>query len=239
MPLTPDDVANKKFRLARRGYSLDEVDAFCDEVHSELSRLLREVPPPLGPAAPTDQAAPTDPAATALPAAVPHAVGQDNVHEAAAPTSSHEAPHLALRTLTLAQRTADQVIQAAHEEAGSIVTSARGAAAAAEEASTVHVASILQSLEAREAGLRDRIEQLNAFEREYRSRLTAYLRLQLRELAGGGGADEDDPSPEDGEGPPTTSEVSLTAPVQLVLPPSAALTDQVPEHAGESAGQPG
>ena len=42
MPLTPADVANKQFKVAFRGYSLDEVDAFLDEVESELGRLLRE-----------------------------------------------------------------------------------------------------------------------------------------------------------------------------------------------------
>ncbi len=32
MPLTPSDVANKQFRVAFRGYALDEVDSFLDEV---------------------------------------------------------------------------------------------------------------------------------------------------------------------------------------------------------------
>jgi DivIVA domain-containing protein len=42
VPLTPADVANKQFKIAFRGYSLDEVDAFLDEVEGELGRLLRE-----------------------------------------------------------------------------------------------------------------------------------------------------------------------------------------------------
>ena len=34
MPLTPTDVANKQFKIVFRGYSLDEVDSFLDEVES-------------------------------------------------------------------------------------------------------------------------------------------------------------------------------------------------------------
>ncbi|MCA1693407.1 MAG: DivIVA domain-containing protein, partial [Actinobacteria bacterium] len=42
MPLTPADVANKQFKISFRGYSLDEVDSFLDQVEGELGRLLRE-----------------------------------------------------------------------------------------------------------------------------------------------------------------------------------------------------
>lgn len=42
MPLTPTDVANKQFKIVFRGYSLDEVDGFLDEVESELTRLMRD-----------------------------------------------------------------------------------------------------------------------------------------------------------------------------------------------------
>ena len=44
MPLTPDDVRNKRFtplRL-REGYDMAEVDAFLDEVEAELIRLAEE-----------------------------------------------------------------------------------------------------------------------------------------------------------------------------------------------------
>ncbi|MCW2499080.1 MAG: hypothetical protein JWN87_756, partial [Frankiales bacterium] len=42
MPLTPQDVANKLFGKEFRGYAMDEVDAFLDEIEAELSRLLTE-----------------------------------------------------------------------------------------------------------------------------------------------------------------------------------------------------
>ena len=42
MPLTPSDVANKQFGRQVRGYAMDEVDGFLDEVEQELTRLLSE-----------------------------------------------------------------------------------------------------------------------------------------------------------------------------------------------------
>ncbi len=44
MPLTPEDVSNKRFTAVRlrEGYDMGEVDAFLDEVEAELVRLDRE-----------------------------------------------------------------------------------------------------------------------------------------------------------------------------------------------------
>jgi len=36
MPLTPADVSNKLFGKQIRGYSMDEVDSFLDDVEVEL-----------------------------------------------------------------------------------------------------------------------------------------------------------------------------------------------------------
>jgi DivIVA domain-containing protein len=42
VPLTPTDVAHKQFAIKMRGYAVDEVDVFLEEVEGELARLLRE-----------------------------------------------------------------------------------------------------------------------------------------------------------------------------------------------------
>src|ERR1041384_2631975 len=44
MPLTPEDVSNKRFTPVRlrEGYDMGEVDQFLDEVEQELERLLKE-----------------------------------------------------------------------------------------------------------------------------------------------------------------------------------------------------
>src|ERR1700712_2303823 len=44
MPLTPEDVSNKRFTPVRlrEGYDMGEVDQFLDEVEAELARLTNE-----------------------------------------------------------------------------------------------------------------------------------------------------------------------------------------------------
>ena len=44
MPLTPEDVSNKRFTPVRlrEGYDMGEVDQFLDEVEAELARLTRD-----------------------------------------------------------------------------------------------------------------------------------------------------------------------------------------------------
>src|SRR5215218_9298049 len=44
MPLTPEDVSNKRFTPVRlrEGYDMGEVDQFLDEVEAELERMLKE-----------------------------------------------------------------------------------------------------------------------------------------------------------------------------------------------------
>src|SRR3954454_10563315 len=67
MPLTPEDVQNKRFTTVRfkEGYDEEEVDGFLDEVEAELRRLLgendqlRRAPKPA--AAPAPEAAPPPP----------------------------------------------------------------------------------------------------------------------------------------------------------------------------------
>ncbi|MCW2680462.1 MAG: DivIVA family protein, partial [Frankiales bacterium] len=210
MPLTPTDVANKQFRIAFRGYSLDEVDAFLDEVETELTRLLRDN------AALQDRPAAAAPQATAAAPAAPAAAP-------VAPLGGMEGQEAALRTLLLAQRTADEAIAEARAEAEQIVTAAREQAettvgsaraeadktltsarseaertlsAAQHKAASIDadVAARIQAatgdLDTRRRELEQRIEELRAFEREYRTRLKAYLESQLRDLDTGSTPDD-------------------------------------------------
>ena len=38
-PLTWDEVRDKRFRMARRGYDVVQVDAFCDEAEQRLAAM--------------------------------------------------------------------------------------------------------------------------------------------------------------------------------------------------------
>jgi DivIVA domain-containing protein len=167
MPLTPEDVQKKQFSTVRfkEGYDEEEVDAFLDEVEAELRRLIAENQS-LGRAAQTGPAAP---AAAAPTAPAPSAPAED-------PSET------ALRTLLLAQRTADEAIAQAKAEAEHVVAQARVRAGSIEtEAQQQHAAALAELNRQREAFERQ-IDNLRAFEREYRTRLKAYLEGQLREL---------------------------------------------------------
>ena len=89
------------------------------------------------------------------------------------------------RTLLLAQRTADDAVAEARSEAQRIVTEAhRQAADAVSRVEVEHAARVRQhTLEQQQ--LLAKVEELRSFERDYRSRLRAYLHLQLRDLEAG------------------------------------------------------
>ncbi len=243
MPLTPTDVANKQFAIKMRGYAVDEVDVFLEEVEGELARLLREnndlrqrpsapPPPSLEPAA--------------APAPAPAVEPEPEPQQQPVGFGGNEGQEAALRTLLLAQRTADEAVAEARAEAAQILSSAqaeadalltsarteaeqtvgsargeaeqlrassraeadttlsraraeaertvataRDSATQMEQQAAARVQAATGDLEERQRNLESRIEELRAFEREYRTRLRAYLENQLRELVSRTGPDDD------------------------------------------------
>jgi DivIVA domain-containing protein len=140
MPLTPEDVSNKRFTPVRlrEGYDMGEVDQFLDEVEAELARLTKEnddlrsklsAAQAGGSSAPAPKPEPVvekKPEPTPAPAPAPVA--------AAAPSSSvetirvetvPEASNAAARLLEIATRNADELVEDAKNEADKIVGEAR------------------------------------------------------------------------------------------------------------------
>jgi DivIVA domain-containing protein len=103
----------------------------------------------------------------------------------------------ALRVLMMAQRTADDHVSDARREADKLLTEARTKAdeltrdarqkaeALERDARTRHQEA-MGGLDAKRNALTKHIEELKQFEREYRTRLKAYLESQLRDLDGRG-----------------------------------------------------
>ena len=207
MPLTPEDVRNKQFTTVRlrEGYDEDEVDAFLDEVETELRRLIREndeLRAKLAAATKAASSAP-QPAATTAPQQVVEKAPEPEAapeppKSVETPPPAPEAPvgsssDSAARVLALAQQTADQAIAEARSEANKIVGDARSKAEAIErearnkadalerDAQDKH-RSIIGVLETQRNALEAQLDQLRQFEREYRSRLKSFLEGQLRQL---------------------------------------------------------
>jgi len=182
MPLTPQDVSHKVFgptRL-RRGYNENEVDAFLDLVEAELTRLTEENaslraelehPRAQQPGAVVGAVVGTGPSTGPSPIRTsqpgPSASREVAVQE---PVTPSEVERIT-RTLVLAQRTADQALQEARQEAEVILTAAQREAQ-----------DKLSKAERVKARLDGEVDSLRTFEREYRSRLRAYLQVQLKEL---------------------------------------------------------
>jgi DivIVA domain-containing protein len=156
MPLTPEDVRNKRFTPVRlrEGYDMGEVDQFLDEVEAELERLTVEneelrakvaaastgeptgIIPAVASATPAQQTTPAPAAQEPVkapepvepPAPVPAtpAAAPEPV-ERPRPTMG-DASSAAARLLEIASNNADQLMDAAREEADRIVGEARAKA---------------------------------------------------------------------------------------------------------------
>jgi DivIVA domain-containing protein len=231
MPLTPEDVHNKQFTTVRlrEGYDEEEVDAFLDEVEAELTRLLREnedLRAKLAAAsraaassamAPVPQRREPVPIPAQVPAPMPVPV------PAAPPPQLSGGGDSAARVLALAQQTADQAIAEARNEANKIVgeartradgveREARGKADALERDAQEKHRVAIGNMEQTRASLERKVDDLRAFEREYRQRLKSYLESQMRQLEAQG--DEMVSSANRGGpvGPPTGSPVASLPP---------------------------
>jgi DivIVA domain-containing protein len=250
VPLTPVEVEHARFRVAFRGYAKDEVDAFLDRVQSELARLLGQEHPT--PALTSAAAAPgaavqegpegSEPALRTLLLAqrtADEAVGEaraqaDRLRAAAeqeAGSTVAAARDEAQRTLASARAEADATLASARQEAERVLATSRAEAARLDEQIAARLEAALGDLDGRRSRLEARITELQAFEREYRTRLRAYLEGQLRELASSGAPDDDGAGVPVGAG---GAPVSRTA-VRVGRPASPDAGAGTPSYAGSPA----
>jgi len=141
MPLTPEDVSNKRFTPVRlrEGYDMGEVDQFLDEVEAELARLNKEneelraklvaaqsaapsgMPAPVEPPAPIMAEPPAPEPVMAPPPPAPVAAPVETLRVETVPDASNAAARL----LEIATRNADELVESAKNEADRIVGEAR------------------------------------------------------------------------------------------------------------------
>ena len=144
MPLTPEDVSNKRFTPVRlrEGYDMGEVDQFLDEVEAELARLTKENDDLRSKLSAAQSGASMRPTPAPAPVAVPEPVKEEKPAPAPAPTPAPvaapaagvetirvetvpQASNAAARLLELATRNADELIEEAKNEADKVVGAAR------------------------------------------------------------------------------------------------------------------
>jgi DivIVA domain-containing protein len=102
---------------------------------------------------------------------------------AAAATSSPADQGIAsVRILELAQRTADEAVASARIESEQLLVAAKSTSDELVSEAKANVANITREFETQRVAMERRVEELRAYEREYRGRLRSYLEGQLREL---------------------------------------------------------
>jgi len=199
----------------RPGYDEEEVDAFLDEVEAELDRLIQENEelraklaevlrggkmaasltsphmdgPELMPSEPI-----REPERRPEPMPMMKSSAEDNMDTAArvlalaqqtADQAIADARREADETLTRARREADDLLTKARRQSEQITSDARARAESLERDAQERHRQAMGSLVQSREELERRVDDLRAFEREYRSRLKAYLEGQLRDLEAG------------------------------------------------------
>ncbi|MGZ4437312.1 MAG: DivIVA domain-containing protein [Nocardioides sp.] len=191
MPLTPEDVSNKRFTPVRlrEGYDMGEVDQFLDEVEAELARLTREnedlrsklsaaqqggapaaaAPEPVKAPEPVRAPEPT-PAPTPAPA--PAAAAPVETIKVATVADASSA---AARLLEIATRNADELVGEAKNNADKIVGEARTKAERLEAESKVKADRL-------ESDARTRSQMLDSETAERRQQLFGDLEKEKEKL---------------------------------------------------------
>jgi len=234
MPLTAADVEAKQFSssgLGRRGYDEAEVDDFLDEVQTELTRLHTDN---------ADLRTRLEAAQRELSALRQAGAGGD-AEVVRAPAAEAEATppqvqpgvppaEAAARVLALAERTAEQFVAEARSEATRLLAEARSRSEQMSREAEERERRALGELDRDRSVLDRQVDELRAFEREYRSRLRAYLEDQLQQL---------DTSPDVAPALPPGVAAALDAQPSRGLPPGNEPPGPVPADGSTPPHEPG
>ncbi|TIH34446.1 DivIVA domain-containing protein [Subtercola vilae] len=204
MPLTPEEVVNKRFSQTqfRAGYDQDEVDDFLDEVVVELRRLIQEneelragiVPAASATPAASEEAAPVEAAPVADDTAVVDVVDSDDSQAAPAPVAA--APVAApvdgddaqstTSLLQLARRLHDEHVKEGADKRAELIEEGQATATRLVAEAEAKQRTELAKLNQEKSGIEHRIDELRSFEKEYRLKLRGYIEGQLRDLDSSG-----------------------------------------------------
>ncbi|MEZ0490685.1 DivIVA domain-containing protein [Kineococcus sp. TBRC 1896] len=200
MPLTPEDVVEKRFNptRVREGYAQDEVDDFLDEVVAELRRLNAENSELRGQltqcqsrvtelSRPGTQTAPAEateaPVLEKAPEPEPEPEPQPAlVAAAAAQPDGGDATTRAAGVIALAQRLHDEYVREGESQRDALVLGAQEQAERVVAEAEARRDRTLGELEGRRVALEESITQLHGRESTYREQLEQFISSQLDDL---------------------------------------------------------
>ena len=186
MALTPEDVVNKRFQPTkfREGYDQDEVDDFLDEVVVELRRLGQENED-LRQRLIASESRIAELQRSSVPA-TGEQVTQSPITQLNYPTAQTEVgavdPSNTNNLLQLARRLHEEHVREGVEKRDALIAEGHATAARVVADAEAKQRSHLSSLDQERGLLEHRIDELRAFEREYRQKLKGHIEGLLREL---------------------------------------------------------
>lgn len=183
MALTPEDVVNKRFQPTkfREGYDQDEVDDFLDEVVVELRRLGQENEE-LRHRVAASESQLSDAQRGATPAAPAQAPAPEPAAASFAGTDPSVNPNDTNNLLVLARRLHEEHVREGIEKRDSLIAEGHAAAARIVSEAEAQQRAELNSLDQERRSLEGRVEDLRAFEREYRAKLKGHIEGILHDL---------------------------------------------------------
>ncbi len=196
MPLTPEDVVNKRFQATkfREGYDQDEVDDFLDEIVVELRRLnvenedlrqrllasearINELQRS-GAGLAAQLVAPVAEPAVAL--ATPSSFPEANQDMASLDGNNTN------NLLQLARKLHDEHVREGMAKRDALIAEGHSTAARVVREAEAQQRAEYGRLEQEKALIEHSIQELRTFEREYRLKLKAYIEGQLHDLDSAG-----------------------------------------------------
>jgi hypothetical protein len=192
MPLTPEDVVNKRFQPTkfREGYDQDEVDDFLDEIVLEMRRITQENEDL------RQRLLAADGRIAELQRSGASLVQQVNSAEASIPVSTtpnSEFPQAAAdmsgfesnntnNLLQLARKLHEEHVREGLEKRDALIAEGHATASRiVREAEAQHKAD-LNRLEQEKALAENDVQTLRNFEKDYRAKLKSYIESQLSDL---------------------------------------------------------
>jgi len=177
---SPTGPSENEQRLARENA---EMKAQMQQLDQRLRQAQAAAQAAQAQAAQAVEAPATAPQAAVAPAPVGPSAGADGEQ---ALSVLMTAQRTANEHIADARREADKLLLDARSKADELTREARNKAEALEREARMRHQEAMGGLDAKRQALQKHIEELKAFEREYRTRLKAYLESQLRDLDGRG-----------------------------------------------------
>ncbi|MBJ7280958.1 MAG: DivIVA domain-containing protein [Rhodoluna sp.] len=204
MPLTPEDVVNKRFQPTkfREGYDQDEVDDFLDEIVLAMRRVTQENEDL------RQRLLAADGRIAELQRSGASLVQQVNSAEASIPastTSNADFPQAASdmsgfesnntnNLLQLARKLHEEHVREGLEKRDALIAEGHATASRIVRESEAQHKADLNRLEQEKALAENDVQTLRNFEKDYRAKLKAYIESQLSDLEGAAGSTQKPPT---------------------------------------------